>query len=245
MPIPSLEYSVKSQNHRVDSFEVFGDEAPVIYTTDNLPGGLEVDALIKAAYYQVYHEQQMLERNRQPVLESQLKANQITVRDFVRGLATSDSLRRLIYENNNNYRFVQICIQRLLGREVYSEREKFSWSIVLATQGLNGFIDQLLDSEEYTDTFGDSTVPYQRRRILPQRAQGEITFKHMARYGTEYRDQLPTQDPFQIVADQNMRYFRWEWQKKPPKALQQIWFAIVIFGVTFLTVVFLIGAAGY
>jgi phycobilisome rod-core linker protein len=191
MSIPLLEYSPLSQNHRVEAFEIPGDEYPRIYTTDDLLSALEMDGLIMAAYRQVCNEQQMLSSNRQRFLESQLRAGQITVKDFIRGLVLSDSFRRLTYESNNNYRFVEICIQRLLGRNVYSDREKLSWSIVLATKGLQGFVDELINSEEYLSNFGDHTVPYQRRRILPQRAQGEITFAHMARYGTDYRNKLP------------------------------------------------------
>jgi phycobilisome rod-core linker protein len=191
MSIPLLEYIPSSQNHRVEGFEVPGDEQPRIYTTENFLSSSDLDMLIMAAYRQICNEQQMLTSNRQTFLESQLRAGQITVRDFIRGLVLSDSFRRLTYESNNNYRFAEICVQRVLGRNVYSDREKLAWSIVLATKGLQGFVDELLNSEEYQNNFGDNTVPYQRRRILPQRAQGEVTFAHMARYGTDYRDKLP------------------------------------------------------
>jgi phycobilisome rod-core linker protein len=191
MSIPLLEYAPLSQNHRVEGFEVPGDEQPRIYTTDNLLAASDLDVLIEAAYRQIYHEQQTLSSHRQRFLESQLRVGQITVKDFIRGLAMSDSFRRLTYESNNNYRFVEICIQRILGRNVYSDREKLAWSIVLATKGLQGLIDDLLNTEEYSSNFGDNIVPYQRRRILPQRTQGELPFARMARYGTDYRDKLP------------------------------------------------------
>lgn len=196
MPIPLLDYNPSSQNQRVTSFEVASDEQPRIYTTENLSDTRslpadEIDQLITAAYRQVFHEQQMLQSNRQTFLESQLKSRHITVQDFIHGLATSDAFRRLNYEVNNNYRFVELCVQRLLGRRVYGDREKLSWSIVLATKGLNGFINDLLHSEEYLTTFGVNTVPYQRRRSLPQQAQGELPFERMARYGTDYRNNLP------------------------------------------------------
>lgn len=189
MPVPLLEYGPISQNHRVEGFEVPGDEQPRMYTTDNLPTDFEMDILIKAAYRQIFNEQQMLDSYRQRYLESQLRAAQITVRDFIRGLVLSDNFRRLVYDSNDNYRFVRICVQRLLGRDIYGEREKLAWSIVLATKGLNGFVDDLLNSEEYLENFGYDTVPYHRRRILPQRAEGEVTFEHMARYGETVRDQ--------------------------------------------------------
>jgi phycobilisome rod-core linker protein len=126
MSISLLEYAPSSQNQRVEGFEVPGEEQPRIYTTDNLLTASEMDTLIRAAYRQICNEQQMLNHFRQSVLESQLRVGQITVKDFIRGLVLSDSFRRLIYESNNNYRFVQICVQRILGRDVYSDREKLA-----------------------------------------------------------------------------------------------------------------------
>lgn len=190
MSIPLLEYAPSSQNQRVISFEIPGDEQPRVYTTENLLSATEIDGLIFAAYRQIFHEQQMLSSNRQTFLESQLRARQITVKEFIRGLVLSDSFRRLNYDANNNYRFVELCVQRVLGRTIYNEREKLAWSIVLATKGLSGFINDLLNSQEYNNNFGDNTVPYQRRRILPQRNQGELPFERMARYGTDYRDKV-------------------------------------------------------
>ncbi|MGB7416558.1 MAG: phycobilisome rod-core linker polypeptide, partial [Thermosynechococcaceae cyanobacterium] len=84
-----------------------------------------------------------------------------------------------------------LCVQRLLGRQVYNERETLAWSIVLATNGLKGFITELLDSDEYINHFGVDTVPYQRRRVIPQRTTGDLTFAHTARYSADYRDKLP------------------------------------------------------
>ena len=190
--IPLLDYAPSSQNQRVAGFEQPGEEQPRVYSAEYMITSEEINEVIWAAYYQIFHEQQMLASNRQLFLESQLLAGQITVQSFIRGLLLSDSFRRLNYDCNNNYRFVELCIQRVLGRNIYDEREKLAWSIVLATKGLQGFVDELLNTEEYLDNFGDHTVPYQRRRILPQRTQGELPFARMARYGTDYRDNLPS-----------------------------------------------------
>ena len=194
MTLALLTYPLSSQNQRVVGYEIPGDEQPRIYTTDNLLSSAEMDELIWAAYRQVFNEQQILASTRQIFLESQLKFSQISVRDFMRGLLNSESFRWLNYEANNNYRFVGMCIQRLLGREVYNQRETLAWSIVLATQGLQGFIGAVLDSDEYLSQFGDNTVPYQRRRILPQRSQGALPFARMARYGNAYRQQMVQTD---------------------------------------------------
>ncbi len=191
MALPLLNYTPTSQNQRVDGYEVSSEEKPKIYTTDNLLSATGLDDLIWAAYRQIFSEHQILKSNRQTFLESQLRNGQITVRDFVRGLVISDPFRRRNFEPNSNYRFVEICVQRVLGRDVYSEREKIAWSIVVATKGIQGFIDELLDSEEYLNNFGYNTVPYQRRRILPQRMQGETPFNlKTPRYGDYHRSQL-------------------------------------------------------
>ncbi|HHP7231335.1 MAG TPA: phycobilisome rod-core linker polypeptide [Xenococcaceae cyanobacterium] len=190
MTIPLLDYAPSTQNQRVAGYEVPGEEQRIIGTTETPLSESEKTGVIWAAYRQIFHEQQILTSNRQYSLESQLKADKITVRQFIRGLLLSEAFRQYNYEPNNNYRFVQICIQRLLGREVYGEPEKLAWSILLATKGLAGFIDAILNSEEYLNNFGNNIVPYQRRRILPQRTQGELPFARMPRYEADYRDKL-------------------------------------------------------
>jgi len=189
--IPLLNYSPKTQNERVSGYEKGSEEQPIIYSTENLPAGSDMDEVIWAGYRQIYSEHQILKQNKQTFLESQLRYGQITVRDFIKGLVTSDPFLRLNYETNNNYRFVEICVQRLLGRDVYSEREKLAWSIVIATKGVMGFIDQLLESDEYLENFGYDTVPYQRRRSIPQRPTGDTPFNlKTPRYEAYHRSQL-------------------------------------------------------
>jgi phycobilisome rod-core linker protein len=164
MSIPLLTYNPRSQNNRVAGFEIPGDEHPRIHTTNNHLQSTDMDMLIEAAYRQICNEQQMLSHHRQRFLESQLRSNQITVKDFIRGLVMSDSFRRLTYESNNNYRFVEICVQRVLGRNVYSDHEKMAWSIVLATKGLQGFVESLLHRSLPTPP--DSSPAIERRRHL-------------------------------------------------------------------------------
>lgn len=186
MAIPLLNYVPTSQNQRVAGFEVYGDEQVRIYSTDNLLSPGDLDALIEAAYRQLFFHAFAADRER--FLESQLRSGQITVRDFVRGLILSDRYKRSFYDLNSNYRFVEQTVQRVLGRDVYSEREKIAWSIVVATKGINGFVDALLNSDEYLENFGDSIVPYQRRRVLQGRSQGEMPFNLKSpRYDEYYR----------------------------------------------------------
>ncbi|MEP0870189.1 phycobilisome rod-core linker polypeptide [Trichocoleus desertorum AS-A10] len=164
MSIPLLEYKPSSQNQRVAGYEVPNEDNSDIYKLDSGSASDDIQAIIWAAYRQVFSEHETLRNHRQTALESQLKNRAITVRDFIRGLAKSDVYWRLVVETNSNYRVVELTLKRLLGRAPYNKDEEIAWSIKIATQGLSGFVDALVDSEEYTQNFGDNTVPYQRRR---------------------------------------------------------------------------------
>jgi phycobilisome rod-core linker protein len=147
-----------------------------------------MDALIEAAYRQIFFH--AFAADREKFLESQLRSGQITVRDFIRGLCLSRTFTGSFFNLNSNYRFVEHCINKVLGRAPYSEKEKIAWSIVIATKGRSAFINQLLDSDEYLNAFGDAIVPYQRRRTLPSGAK-EVPFNiQNPRYDAYHRAQL-------------------------------------------------------
>lgn len=189
MALPLLNYSPTSQNQRVAAYEVPGDEQPRVFTTDNLLFSTDMDNLIEAAYRQIFFH--AFKWDRESALESQLRNGQITVRDFIRGLLLSKTFYNSFYEKNSNYRFVEHCVQKVLGRDVYNDREKIAWSIVVATKGIRGLVDELLNSQEYLDNFGYNTVPFQRRRVLHGREQGELPFNIKSpRYDAYHRAQL-------------------------------------------------------
>lgn len=210
MAIPLLEYAPNSQNSRVEAFNVPGDEQPVIFNTENQLSPGDYGNLIEAAYRQIFFH--AFKWDREPILESQLRNGQITVRDFIRGLLLSKTYRSSFYDKNNNYRFVEQTVQRVLGRDPYSQREKIAWSIVVATKGIQGFVDDLLNSDEYLQNFGYDTVPYQRRRVLASREEGERPFNIKSpRYDAYYRGILGFP---QIVWQNEVRRFVPQ-EKKP------------------------------
>ncbi|AFY77430.1 MAG: phycobilisome rod-core linker polypeptide [Hydrococcus sp. C42_A2020_068] len=212
MAIPLLDYKPTCPNTRVAGYEVPGDEQPKIFTTENLLSPSDMDDLIEAAYRQIFFH--AFKWDREPFLESQLRNGQITVRDFIRGLLLSKTFYNSFYEKNSNYRFVEQCVQRVLGRDVYNQREKIAWSIVVATKGIKGLVDQLLNSDEYLENFGYDTVPYQRRRNLPSREKGELPFNIKSpRYDDYYRRILGFP---QIVWQNEVK--RFTPQEKKPKA---------------------------
>lgn len=203
MAIPLLTYPPSCPNQRVAPLGARDDEL-IIYSTDDQFSPSDMTNLINAAYRQIFFH--AFKWDREIVLESQLRNRQITVRDFIRGLLLSKTFLDSFYDKNSNYRFVEHCVEKVLGRRVYNQREKIAWSAVVMTKGVKGFVDELLNSNEYLENFGENTVPYHRRRILPSRVTGEIPFNITSpRYDAYYRNQLGFPQP---VWQEVVRRFR-------------------------------------
>ena len=148
MSLPLLKYKPSSQNHRVASFGVadLNEDTPYIYRIEDVSSYTDIQNIIWASYRQIFSEHEILKFNRQKTLESQLKTGSLSVRDFIRGLAKSETYYRLVVSSNNNYRLVDITLKRLLGRCAYNKKEEIAWSIVICNKGFSGFVDVLLDS---------------------------------------------------------------------------------------------------
>ncbi len=189
MALPLLAYKPTTQNVRVRSFGSpdEDEDTPYLYRLEDSYSPTEVQSLINAVYRQLFSEHAVLQVNRQKHLESQLKNRSITVRDFVRGIAKSEAFYNLVVAVNNNYRLVEICLKRLLGRASYNKDEEIAWSIKIGTAGFYGFVDALIDSDEYSEAFGDFTVPYQRKRM-----EGRPINLVTPRYGEDYREVVGT-----------------------------------------------------
>ncbi|HEY9849255.1 MAG TPA: phycobilisome rod-core linker polypeptide [Leptolyngbyaceae cyanobacterium] len=189
MALPLLNYKPSSQNQRVKSFGVadLNEDTPYIYRLEDAASPFEVKELVWAAYRQVFSEHEILKFNRQITVETRFANRSITVRDLIRELAKSEAFYRLVVSVNNNYRLVEICLKRFLGRAPYNKEEEIAWSIVIATKGFNGFVDALVDSDEYTAAFGDFTVPYQRKR-MEGRPYNLVT----PRYGEDFQEKAGT-----------------------------------------------------
>ncbi|MBL1175261.1 phycobilisome rod-core linker polypeptide [Pantanalinema sp. GBBB05] len=205
MAIPLLTYPPSCPNQRVAPLGARDDEL-IIYSSDDQFSPSDMGNLINAAYRQIFFH--AFKWDREIVLESQLRNRQITVRDFIRGLLLSKTFIDSFYDKNSNYRFVEHCVEKVLGRRVYNQREKIAWSAVVMTKGVKGFIDELLNSNEHLENFGENTVPYHRRRILPSRVTGEIPFNITSpRYDAYYRDKLGFPQPIWQEVVRNFRSY--------------------------------------
>ena len=120
-------------------------------------------SVIRAAYLRVfgrlvYQEELILLKK----AESQLKDSQISVRDFIRYLAKSDIFKSLYWQPFYVCKAIEYIHNRLLGRPTYGRQEINQYFDIAYQQGYNSFIDSIIDSAEYVETFGDNIVPYER-----------------------------------------------------------------------------------
>ena len=92
-----------------------------------------VDAVIYAAYKQVFGNAHLMDSERSPLADSQLRSGQITVMEFVRQLAKSDRYRTLFFESCTNLRSVELNFKHLLGRAPKNS-EEVSYHIQLLSE---------------------------------------------------------------------------------------------------------------
>jgi len=195
MVLPVLATTPRTNNARVNNFLVANEESPRQNNTAALQRDqTATDALIAQAYRQIFFH--AFKADRDPMLESQLRSGQFSTREFIRQLLRSEKFRNDFYRCNSNYQVVEQVVGRVLGRPVHGEQERIAWSIVIAEQGLPAFIDALIDSSEYLESFGEDLVPYQRSRVLAGQAVGTMPFNQQApRYNAYWRDTMARRAP--------------------------------------------------
>ena len=234
MALPLLATKPSTSNARVANFLVANEETPrqlsgLVPARD----AVAIDVLIEQAYRQIFFHAFKVDRD--SVLESRLRSGQINVRDFVRQLLLSDKFRRDFYRCNSNYRIVEQIVGRVLGRPVHGQSEQIAWSIVIAQKGLEGFVDALLNSDEYLNTFGLDQVPYQRSRVLAGRAIGDRPFNQQApRYDAYWREISAKRAPAGSARsgpDFSGALIAPTWVNgQPPAFAQKLWYGLIAVG---------------
>lgn len=153
-----------------------GSLGPKVFKLDQLPsfGGKKYDknasikfsesstqAVIRAAYLQIFGRD-VYEGQRLKVSEIKLENGEITVREFVRQIAKSDLFRKMYWSSLYVTKAVEYIHRRILGRPTYGRQEVNSYFDLCAKKGFYALIDAIIDSKEYSDAFGEDTVPYER-----------------------------------------------------------------------------------
>jgi phycobilisome core-membrane linker protein len=124
-------------------------------------GESSTQKLILAAYRQVFGRLPY-EGQRLSVAEIKLENGDISVREFIKLLAKSETFRKLYWTPLYVVKAVEYIHRRLLGRPTYGRQEMNQYFDICAKKGFYALIDAIIDSTEYTQAFGEDTVPYER-----------------------------------------------------------------------------------
>ncbi len=124
-------------------------------------GETSTQAVIKAIYLQVMGRD-VYEGQRLKVEEIKLENGDITVRDFVRALAKSDLFRNTYWTKLYVCKAIEIIHRRLLGRPTYGRQEMNQYFDLASKKGFYAIVDAMLDSLEYSESFNEDMVPYER-----------------------------------------------------------------------------------
>lgn len=140
------------------------------------------DIALKGVYRQLFKENRDLDFFHNSALDSAYLDGQLTTREFVCKLLSSQMYTDYLLAVNSNYRFVQLCFERVLGRTA-TQDETYKWSSLIASQGITAFAKKLTSCDEYIMAFGDNNVPFRRSQAISSSNQGlpalpkELSFK--------------------------------------------------------------------
>lgn len=173
--------ATNNQNSNPSSRGEFpGTLGPKVFRLNNeLPGssnGVSVkfgenatQRVILAAYRQVFGRMPY-EGQRLSVPEIKLENGDITLREFIKTLAKSEAFRKIYWTPLYVVKAIEYIHRRLLGRPTYGRQEMNQYFDICSKKGFYALIDAIIDSPEYTEAFGEDTVPYERY-VTPQGMQ--------------------------------------------------------------------------
>jgi phycoerythrin-associated linker protein len=122
----------------------------------------DLQTVIRAVYKQVLGNVHLLESFRLISAESLLRNGDITVRGFVRLVGQSELYQSQFFSNSSQYRFIELNCKHFLGRAPQDQIEIARHVLIYNEQGYEADIDSYIDSDEYTEAFGENIVPYAR-----------------------------------------------------------------------------------
>lgn len=141
----------------------------------------DAKAVIWAVYRQVLGNDHLMQSERLTSLESLLTNGQISVRDFVRGVAKSELYKTKFLYPHFQTRVIELNFKHLLGRAPYDEAEVIEHLDRYQNHGFDADIDSYIDSVEYDTYFGDAIVPYYRDFVTTGIGQKTVGFTRMFR----------------------------------------------------------------
>nr|WGH12706.1 Phycobilisome linker polypeptide [Echinothamnion sp.] len=149
----------------------------------------EKNLVIKACYRQVFERDIAKAYNLKFTdLESQVKVGKLSIKEFIRLLGKSFIYKQQFYQPFVNSRVIELSCRHFLGRGLSSIEEFQKYFSIISNSGINGLVDNLINSQEYADYFGEETVPYLRN--LGEEAQESRNWGPQIRlfnYSTAFR----------------------------------------------------------
>ncbi|MGL6133483.1 MAG: phycobilisome rod-core linker polypeptide [Prochlorococcaceae cyanobacterium] len=135
----------------------------------------EAQVQLNAAYRQVFGNAHLFEDERSLTAESLFVNGDLTVQGLINALALSDTYRRLFFDANGPYRFIELNFKHLLGRAPRNQAELSEHVQILAQDGYEAEINSYLYSAEYLEVFGFDTVPYDQGTVS-QCGESNVTY---------------------------------------------------------------------
>ena len=140
--------------------ESYASTAPVELRSNASQG--DIEAVILAAYRQVFGNEHLMQFERLISAESLLRKGLFSLSDFIRAIAMSETYRTKFLYENHQIRFIELNFKHLLGRAPADQAEISYHVNLLMEKGYGAEINSYLDSNEYQDNFGQWIVPYPR-----------------------------------------------------------------------------------
>lgn len=178
-------------------------EQTKIFKLTNLSDKVAVQTVIQAAYRQIFERDlnPYIIKNEFSALESKLRNGEITVKEFIEGLGTSNLYIKEFYAPYPNTKVIELGTKHFLGRAPRDQAEIRKYNQILASQGIRGFIKAMVNSMEYLQLFNEDVVPYRRFPTLP--AANFPNTEKLYNQLTKQNDQLvvPSFEPVKSTTD--------------------------------------------
>nr|YP_010338676.1 phycytochrome bilisome core-membrane linker protein [Glaucosphaera vacuolata]UNJ18626.1 phycytochrome bilisome core-membrane linker protein [Glaucosphaera vacuolata] len=121
------------------------------------------ETILNAAYLRVFGRSIYLQEHETlKNIENQFLNNNISTKELIRQLAKSNIFRALYWSPLYICKAIEYIHTRLLGRPTYGRQEINKYFDIAYKKGFYQVIDSIIDSREYSESFGDNVIPYER-----------------------------------------------------------------------------------
>ena len=148
-----------------------------IYRLTENTNQTERQQAINAIYRQVLDvfSEEVPDNFRRTDLEGKLQNGEISIREFVRELASSEIYRQRFLSPYPHAKVIEFLFRHLLGRTPATQEEIRQYKQLLSDRGLSTAVEAIIESPEYSRYFGEDVVPYNRfPSLMPGNYLGSV-----------------------------------------------------------------------